>query len=91
MIMHMSCGAPGAGWPRRPGNGMLTSKIQARDGAGLTGATGVPHRGHEYGAASSDPGFQTADRADTPAVSRAAARAQSSRAHVLRSHKALTS
>jgi hypothetical protein len=54
---------------------MLTSEIQARDGAGLTGATGVPHRGHEDGATSIDPRFQTADRADTPAVSRAAARA----------------
>jgi hypothetical protein len=68
---------------------MLTSMVQARDGAGLTGATNVALGGHDDGATSIDPRFKTANR--VPAVSGVPASTQSSRAHVLRSHKALTS
>ncbi len=54
--------AQARGQPRRPGNGMLKSEIQARDGAGLTGATGVAHGGarrwcnkHRSGTQNGDP------------------------------------
>jgi hypothetical protein len=70
---------------------MLTSEAQARDGAGLTSTIGVAHRGRGDGATLIDPGSRTANPADTPSVPAITASAQSSRAHVLRSHKALTS
>jgi len=68
---------------------MLMSKAQAGHGTGLTSAIG-PCRGGDD-ATSIDPGIKTADHADIPAVSVGPAGAQSSRAHVLWSHKALTS
>ena len=75
-ISLLASGEPGhAGRPRRPGNRMLTSEIQARDGAGLTGATGVARGGYDDGVTSTGPRFKTATPADIPAVSGAPASA----------------